>query len=198
MGELSKKVVKAFDARIIKKVKRIILFIFIALIILDIVFAFPNGFPTISLVVYNSSPKFIVLLWLFGLFVTNVFFQRTIHEKIKLERNFLILSIMGIGLLAIGLLIKQPGIDCENYKNEIKEVEIPYVTRVLCQDISNGLSEMKNCDCETLSCNDNLCDVAIKFKLDLTVYTKFLILILGILSGYFLWPNSKEEGQDAD
>ncbi len=196
MGELTKKVIKAFDVRIIKKVKRVILFIFIALIILDIVFVFPNGFPTISLVIYNSSPKFIVLLWLFGLFVTNVFFQRTIYEKIKLGRNFLILSLMGIVLLAIGLFVEQPSITCENYRNEIKDVEIPYVTRVLCQNISGGLSEMKNCDCKTLSCNDNLCDGAIKFKLDLTVYVKFLILILGILSGYFLWPNSKEEGQD--
>ncbi|WP_222937498.1 hypothetical protein, partial [Cytophaga sp. FL35] len=169
--------------------KRIILFTFIGLILLDIIFVFPNGYPTISLVVSNSSPKFIIFIWLFGLLITNIFFQRTVHQKVNLKLNFYILTAISTIILITGILIKQPEtINCNNFRTEIKKIEIPYVTRILCQDFSEGLSEMENCNCDTLSCNNNICDENINFKIELTVGIKFLILILGIILGYFMWP----------
>ena len=190
MRKLAKKVVQTFDHALIKKFKRIILYLFIGLVLLDIIFVTPNKFPTISLVVYNTSPKFIIFIWLFGLFVTNVFFQRNVHRTINLTRNFLILAAVSLSFLLIGLSIKEPNaiINCQNYKTEIKNVEIPYVTRVLCQNTSKGLSETENCNCETLSCTNGVCDTNIVFKTDLTVLMKFLILLLGIILGYVLWP----------
>ncbi len=191
MKRFTDKTVQFFNGEVVKRIKRIILFIFIILVVLDVIFVGVKGFPTISLVIHNSSPRFMVLIWLFGLFVTNLFFQRSANNKpAKTIGNFFVLAGITLFFLVAGLLIKQPGeaITCENYTIEIEKWETPYMTRILCHDCSKGASEMKNCDCQNLSCNENT-----HFKLDLTVGMKFLILAIGILFGYWLWPALPEQ-----
>lgn len=187
MKALTETIVKKLDAKNIKRFKMIILFVFIGLIVLDIVFVFPNGYPTISQVVYDSSPKFIILIFLFGLFVTNVFFQREVTTPINFKRNFIIIFLVCFSLGVIGFSIKQPAhISCNNFQTEIPKAETPYITRILCQDHTNGLTEYENCDCTQLQCNEN-----VHFKKDATVGVKFMVLLAGILLGYFLWPYQK-------
>lgn len=187
MKALTEKIVKQLDTKKIKRFKMIILFVFIGLIALDIVFVFPNGYPTISQVVYDSSPTFIILIFLYGLFVTNVFFQREVTTTINFKRNLSILIIISLALGTTGFAIEQPAhINCTNFKTEIAKAETPYLTRVLCQDYTKGLTEYENCECSQLQCNKN-----IHFKKDVTVGVKLLILLSGIVLGYFLWPYQK-------
>lgn len=187
MKALTETIVKTLDSKNLKRFKMIILFVFIGLIILDIIFVFPNGYPTISQVVYDSSPRFIILIFLFGLFVTNVFFQREVTQFLHFNRNFWVLLFVGFILGLAGFAIPQPShITCDNYTEEINKVETPYITRVLCQDISNGNTERENRDCNLLDCHEN-----IKFKIDFTVSIKLIILLLGIALGYYLWPSQK-------
>jgi len=187
MKALTETIVKKLDTKKLKRFKMIILFVFIGLIALDIVFVFPNGYPTISQVVYDSSPRFIILIFLFGLFITNVFFQREVTHPINFKGNFIMLLLVGISLVIAGFTLKQPAhISCSNFQTEIFKAETPYLTRVLCQDHTKGLTEYENCDCSQLQCNTN-----VHFKKDFTVGIKLIILLTGILLGYFLWPYQK-------
>ena len=187
MKPLADTIAKTLSPKKLKCFKMVILFVFIALIALDIAFVFPNGYPTISQVVYDSSPRFMILIFLFGLFVTNVFFQREVTPFFHFNRNFWILLFIGFFLGLSGFAIKQPGhINCTNFKTEITKAETPYLTRILCQDHSKGITEYENCDCSRLQCNDN-----VRFKKDITVGIKLLILLAGIALGYFLWPYQK-------
>lgn len=167
-----------------QKFKKIIFFVFVALVVLDIVFVYFSQFPTISRVIYNSSPKFIVLIWLFGLFISNVFLQRKVSSNINFVWNLLLLTALTIGFIILGnkIIIKEDT-DCSNYQTIIKKVEIKYVTRVLCQEFEKDSFHYKNRDCQTLNCNSE-----VGFKLDLTNEMKLLILVLGVIAGYLFWP----------
>lgn len=188
MKALTERIVKQLNEKNLKRFKMIILFVFIALIALDIVFVFPNGYPTISQVIYDSSPRFSILIFLFGLFVTNVFFQREVETPIHFKRNFIILLLVSALLIAQGFTLKQPAhINCANFQTEIPLAQTPGLTRILCQDHTNGLTQYKNCDCAQLQCNTQ-----VHFKKDLTVGMKLFILLSGIVLGYFLWPSQKK------
>lgn len=191
MSNFLDSLIAKLDSKAVQLVKKIVLGVFILLIVLDIIFVAVDGIPTISMVVHDSSPTFMVLIWLFGLFVTNVFFQRTANAKEHTTRNFIILAAITILLLVGGLLIKQPThINCENYSVEIEKAETPYLTRIKCHDYSFGLADYKNYDCLNHNCNDD-----VRFKLDLTVGVKFALLILGILLGYVFWPAYEEKNK---
>jgi len=185
MKNFAKSLTSTFESKLIKRVKFVIIFVFVTLIILDIVFVMPNKFPTISQVVFDSSPKYLVIIWLFGLAITNIFFQKFTSSDINMKFNFLVLLGITIILIGFGFAIDRPNnIICDNYQTEIGNTEIPYVTRILCQDYTNGRTERINKNCQSLECSDS-----IDFKLDLAVHFKFLILILGIFAGYALWPS---------
>lgn len=190
MSKLVKNIVQQFDSKAVRLVKRIVLAVFIILIVLDIVFVAIDGLPTISMVVHDSSPKWMVLIWFFGLFVTNVLFQRKVPTRKNTVMNFFVLAAVSVFLLVLGLMIPQPKqITCDNFNTEIEKVEIPYLTKVKCHDYTDGMASYKNYDCRTLQCNGNIC-----FKLDITVGVKFLLLVLGMVLGYWLWP-SVESGK---
>lgn len=185
MKNFAKSLSSTFESKLIKKVKFAIIFVFVTLIILDIIFVMPNKFPTISQVVFDSSPKYLVIIWLFGLAITNIFFQKFTSSDINLKFNFLVILGITVILIGFGFAIDRPNnITCDNYQTEIVNTEIPYVTRILCQDYTNGRTERINRNCQSLKCSDS-----IEFKLDLAVHFKFLILISGIFAGYALWPS---------
>jgi len=176
---------RIFQSLFLKRIKIFILYVFIALLVFDIIFVISDDFPTISQIVFNSSPRYFVIIWLFGLMTTNIFFQREAVKVFNPRKNFIILFSITIAFLLMGLTIKQPTtITCENYKTEIPKFEIPLVTRMLCQDLTKGLSEGRNQKCQSFTCNDK-----ISFKMDLTVQMKFLILLSGIILGYIMWPS---------
>lgn len=179
-----KLVVRIANTKNAKKFKKVIFFVFAALVVLDIVFVASPKFPSISRVIYNSSPKFIVLIWLFGLFISNVFLQRKVQSNTNFIWNFIVLLAVSCGILILGNTIKLNGeIDCANYQTEIPKAEIKYVTRVLCQEEVADSIDYINRDCQKMNCNG-----AVYFKLDVTNEIKLLLLILGILAGYLFWP----------
>jgi len=174
-----------FESMNMRRAKGLILFIFIALLGLDIIFVASDKFPTISQIVFDSSPRYFVIIWLFGLGITNIFFQRETSKAFNLFKNFIILFSITIVFLVLGLMIKQPDtINCSNYKTEIPKFEMPFVTRILCQSLTKGSSIMQIKKCQSFNCEGD-----INFKMDLTVQMKFLILLSGIILGYILWPS---------
>ncbi len=184
MKKIAEILCRIFESLTMRRAKRLVLFVFIALLVVDIAFVTSDDFPTISQMIFDSSPKYLVIIWLFGLTITNFFFQRETSEPFNIRINFLILFSITIVLWLIGLTIKQPTtIKCENYKTEIPKFETPFVTRVLCQDLTLGVSEVHLRNCQSFTCHDK-----IHFKLDLAVPVKFLLLFLGIILGYILWP----------
>lgn len=182
------RITKRLNSKEVKKFKRVIFFVFIALIILDIIFVYIPDSPSISRVIYYSSPKLILLIWLFGLFVSNVFLQRKVKGQLSEKRNFGILLIMTLVFLCTGFYTSRPnGITGDNYSTKIGEVETPYVTNVLCEEQKGDSLHYYNRDCVNLDYNNQ-----VRFRLDFTNQVKFFILLLGILFGYLFWP-SKEE-----
>jgi len=176
---------RIFESMTMERAKKFILFIFIALLVFDVIFVISNKFPTISQIAINSSPRYFVIIWLFGLAITNIFFQKQSTEAFPVFKNFIILFAITIVFFVLGLMIKQPTIiNCGNYKTEIPKFETPFVTRILCQHSTKGSSKVQNKKCQSLNCDDN-----IDFKLDLTVQIKFLLLFSGIILGYILWPS---------
>ncbi|WP_074406150.1 MULTISPECIES: hypothetical protein [Aquimarina] len=171
----------------IKKFKRVILFVFIALVVLDVIFVSIPEYPSISRVIYGSSPKFIVLIWFFGLFISNIFFQRNVIDNKYQSKYFVLLATCSILFLILGFYLKSiTNINCENYK----EKEIKYVTRVLCQKHYKCSAQYDNLNCELLDCNDDVGNI--KFKIDITNTMKLLILVFGIVAGYLFWPKKIE------
>ena len=175
---------RIFESMTMRIAKRLILAIFMTLLVLDIMFVTSDNYPTIRQMVFDSSPRYFVIIWLFGLAVTNIFFQREPTATFNIRKNFIILFSITLIFWLMGLMIKQPTtINCDNYKTEIPKFETPLFTRILCQDLTLGVSEVHLKKCQSFTCNDK-----VHFKLDLTVPIKFLLLLSGILLGYFLWP----------
>jgi len=184
MKKIAEILCRIFESLTIQIAKRLVLFAFIALLLVDILFVTSKNFPTISQMVFDSSPQYFVIIWLFGLTITNFFFQRETTEPFNIGKNFIILFFITIVFGLMGLMIKQPTtINCKNYKTEIPKFETPFITRILCQDLTLGVSEVELRKCQSFICNDK-----VHFKLDLTVPVKFLLLFSGIILGYILWP----------
>lgn len=189
MKNFIEKLVGHFDHPTIKKFKRIILFIFIGLIILDIIFVSIPKFPSISRVIYNSSPKFIVLIWLFGLLISNIFLQRKISKKVPIKRHFGILFFISLLFIILGYKINDTSknITCVNYLTQVQHVETNYIIKILCRKlIDNNSFHYENCDCTNFNCDENT-----NFKFDFTNEVKLLILIFGILMGHIFWPQDR-------
>ena len=172
------------EHRGVKRIKRFTIIIFAFLIIVDVAFVLPNPFPTFSRAVLDSSPKYMFIIWLWGIMTANIFFPRQVKNIVRLKYigAFLIILVTML-LFAIGDQISNTSarIDCSNFQ----EQSPPTFTEVICRDDDGA----------KIDCIATLgeCDFT---KYDITIYAKFGLLIFGFVFGYFLWPQMEQEPKD--
>ena len=101
----------------VKRTQQIVLFLFIGLIVFDIVLVFVPYAPTISQIVYDSSPQYIFIVYIFGTITNNVLFMRKTYKQINKIQNFIILLLFGFIFFLIGYKINKNSIslNCNNY-----------------------------------------------------------------------------------
>lgn len=160
----------------VKKVQRITLIIFLSLIVLDVIFVLPTPFPTFSRVVLDSSPKYMFIIWLWGIMTANIFFTRKVTFNLKTRLFGLICMI----LISVGLYIggnkistSTSDLNCENIQTQNPSV----FSEVVCYNSKNS----------KIDCNDieNNC---LSVKYDISTMSKLSLLIFGLAFGYFFWP----------
>lgn len=165
----------------IKRIKRITIIVFAILLLLDIIFVLPNPFPTFSTVVLKSSPKYMFIIWIWGIMTANLFFSRNIAFKFRVKIIGLILIIViTLALYFAGKSISDGSNDlnCENI--ELKSTTI--FTEIICYN-----SDGKKIDCINNRTN------CYSGRYDLTTGSKFTLLLAGFIFGYFLWPQMEKK-----
>lgn len=199
-----------------RRFKRILVGVAIFLAVSDVYFLFDQLFfdewalDTISKVVLYSSPKYLVFIWLFGFLSAHFFFPRP-RTDIHVSRAWSITGTVSISvfLVCIGFYASQgktcANLDYPNFQSVSVFTEIFMETT--CRDaITNRRVECDALDCEMvagklqlrpkegnmqkvglLALNDPHAP-AYKIKYDLTLEMKFLLILMGLLAGYFLWP----------
>ena len=160
----------------VRKIKRITIVIFALLIILDVIFVLPNPFPTFSRTVLDSSPKFMFIIWFWGIMTANIFFPRKVKNMVRLKiiGSVLIVFISAV-LLYTGnhVYTISSQLDCDNLQSRTP----PILTEIICRD-----EEGTKIDCVEMAIK---CDYT---KYDITTSAKLGLLIFGFVFGYFFWP----------
>lgn len=197
------------DGKSARTFKIVLISVMGLLLIADIYFLSSVKHPTISKVALYSSPRYLVLIWLFGFFTTHFFFPRVLPPKpdklIERKSSFLWSILMGVALLIIGFLVSKPT-DC----NELGFPEFrntSFFMEATCRDFANN----SRVSCDNLICKERGEDTPMEYftekkyqltnneggdfmvKYDLTPEMKFLLLILGFFWGYYIWPQKKSK-----
>ena len=165
----------------IKRIKKITIIIFAFLFILDVFLVLPNPFPTISSVVLASSPKYMFIIWVWGIITANLFFSRNVVFKFGIRLISLVCMIAIItALYFAGKSISEKS-ESLNFDNiEIKTTSA--FTEIICYN-----SEGNKIDCVNNRSNYH------SSKYDLTTESKFILLLTGFVFGYFLWPQAEKK-----
>jgi small-conductance mechanosensitive channel len=169
------------ERKSVKKVKRITIIIFATLIVLDVVFVLPTPFPTFSRVVLDSSPRYMFIIWLWGIMTANIFFTRNVAFKFTNRLIALVLMILiSLGLYLVGNNISNSSsdINCENIQSET----VSTFSELVCY----------NSDDAKIDCNETEGD-CFWVKHDISTMSKLSLLIFGFLYGYFFWPQIERE-----
>lgn len=165
----------------VKRIKRLTIIIFALLIILDVVFVLPNPFPTFSRTILDSSPKYIFIIWLWGIMTANIFFPRKV-KNIFMTKMVGLIFIIVISLILVGIgnnvseLSMQ--LDCTNFQFKVP----PAFTEVIC----------RNDEGTKIDCIQTVANCA-QTKYDITTSSKLGLLLFGFVFGYFLWPQTERE-----
>ena len=165
----------------VRKIKRVVIIIFAALILLDILFVLPNKFPTISKVVLFSSPKNLFFIWLWGVATANIFFPKKFKNVVKIKIIGLILLIgITLTLYFAGQMVSKQsaGINCNNSAMAPTSL----FTELICY---NELDQKVACTDPRTPCN--------YVRIDINTLTKAILILAGMLFGYFLWPQLEKE-----
>ncbi len=173
----------------VKRTQQIVLFLFIGLIVFDIVLVFVPYAPTISQIVYDSSPQYIFIVYIFGTITNNVLFMRKTYKQINKIQNFIILLLFGFIFFLIGYKINKNSIslNCNNYLEKYEKIKKNnFFIRMVCIDIidPNKPDGRKNRVCTNFNCGAN--DI---IKYDFNVFIKFMIFLFGLLISNYLWPS---------
>jgi hypothetical protein len=170
------------ESKRIKKIKRIVIIIFVALLILDVVFVIPTTpFPTISKVVLLSSPKNLFIIWLWGVATANIFFPRKIKNPLKIKIiGFVALIVITVPLYFAGRMISNQaqGLIC----NDGSQAPNAYFTEIICYS-----DDERKIDCS----NSNIACAGV--RVDINTLTKTILLVAGMLFGYFLFPQYEKK-----
>lgn len=165
----------------VKKVKRVTIIIFATLIVLDVIFVLPTPFPTFSRVVLDSSPRYMFIIWLWGIMTANIFFTRNVPFIFKNRLIALVLMILiSLGLYLVGNNISKSSsnINCANIQSET----VSTFSELVCY----------NSDDLKIDCNEAEGD-CFWVKHDISTMSKLSLLIFGFLYGYFFWPQIERE-----
>jgi hypothetical protein len=168
----------------VKKIKRVVIIIFAALLLLDVVFVLPNKFPTISKVVLFSSPKNLFFIWLWGVATANLFFPRKFKHVVKIRIIGLVLLIgITVPLYFVGQMVSRQaaGLEC----TDSATTPTSFFTEIICY---NDLDQKITCTSAGEGCY---------VRIDINTCTKAMLIIAGMLFGYFLWPQLEREPDSA-
>jgi hypothetical protein len=172
------------EHRSVKKVKRVVIIIFAALLLLDIVFVLPNKFPTISKVVLFSSPKNLFIIWLWGVATANIFFPRKFKNKVRIKIiGFVLLVAITVPLYFVGQMVSKQSaeLSCQDRA----ATPASFFTEIICY---NDLDQKVACMDAIAPCN--------YVRIDINTRTKAMLIVAGMLFGYFLWPQLEREGDE--
>ncbi len=176
-----------------KRAKRIMLFFFIVLLLFDIVLVFSadSGFPTISRVVLHATPKFVVIVWFFGLLTGNIFFPRTKPEvKIAPIFRLLILVSIGCSLLLLGYRVNSLNAEKSCSQNLPGSSWVWSFLRAEC--ISKDSGKLNFVDCFTL--DQCQCESTVNFSTD----ANLVLFLFGMFCGFVFWPQLPESSAHCD
>ena len=165
----------------VKKIKRVVIIIFAALLLLDIVFVLPNKFPTISKVVLFSSPKNLFIIWLWGVATANIFFPRKFKNAVKIKIiGFVLLIGITVPLYFVGQMVSKQSdsLNC----SDSATAPSSYFTEIICY---NDVDLRVDCAEALTPCS--------YVRVDINTLTKAMLIIAGMLFGYFLWPQLERE-----
>jgi hypothetical protein len=129
---IKKAVINAEESKVVSRFKLITLILFILILLFDIAFVFWDGYPTISHVIVYLRPAALGLAFLIGLFINNVFFQRSIPTD-RPRKNIAILVTTSLILLSTGIYFYAQNlsyINASNFQNEIPKLQTPYLLDV--------------------------------------------------------------------
>ena len=169
------------ERKSVKKVQRITIIIFATLIVLDVIFVLPTPFPTFSRVVLDSSPRYMFIIWLWGIMTANIFFTINVPFKARnrlIALVFMILICMGLYFIGNNISNSSSDINCENIQSET----VSAFSELVCYD-----SEDAKIDCYEIEGN------CFWVKHDISTMSKLSLLIFGFLFGYFFWPQIERE-----
>lgn len=164
----------------VKRIKRVVIIIFAVLLLLDVVFVLPNKFPTISKVVLFSSPKNLFFIWFWGVATANIFFPRKFKHVVKIRIiGFILLIGITVPLYFVGQMVSKQsaGLEC----SDSATAPSSYFTEIICY---NGLDQKITCANAGIDCY---------VRIDINTRTKAMLIIAGMLFGYFLWPQLERE-----
>ena len=169
----------------VKKIKRVVIIIFATLLLLDIVFVLPNKFPTISKVVLFSSPKNLFIIWLWGVATANIFFPRKFKNAVKIKIiGFVLLIGITVPLYFVGQMVSRQsdGLNC----SDSATAPSSYFTEIICY---NDVDHKVDCAEGRTPCS--------YVRIDINTRTKAMLIIAGMLFGYFLWPQFERSPDEA-
>lgn len=185
-----------WDSIIIKRVKKFLLVIFSGLLVADVIFVFSDKLPTISQVVLDSSPKYLIFIWLFGLATANIFFKRPIGSRLVSDtKAVFILTVTILSLVLWGFNINDDDLNCANFD----QYQTIAIYKIVCKECTADSEQYLNRDCQKImksDCNDP--NRTYDFKLDLTTEVKLILLFGGFIFGFLFWPQFKEPGEQTN
>lgn len=166
----------------VKKIKRVTIIIFATLLILDIVFVFPGiSFPTISRVMLFSSPKYLFIIWLWGIATSNIFFPRKIKNTVKVKFiGLLFLIAITVPLYFVGDMISKQSDELSFIDRSTASTSM--FTEIICYN-----EDVLKVDCS------NDATPCTSVRIDINTGTKTMLLVAGMLFGYFLWPQVEKK-----
>jgi len=182
------------DSKGIQRLKKILLYVVGFVVLADVLFVIVKAFPTISQVIQDSSPRFLVFIWLLGVTTTNLFFPLSKEERTLVPRKFAapIMVLLILIFVLLGLLSHQVKVKCEDKIKEtiscdnFKTCEPPMLFELIIKECDGNKPTHIKRNPHQLSIQD--CNMGnFVFKLDLRTEVKLLILIFGIICGYILW-----------
>lgn len=171
----------------VKRVKRFVIIIFAMLIILDVIFVLPyTKFPTISRVVLMSSPKYLFVIWLWGIATSNIFFPRRITHTFSMKiTGLIVLIVITVPLFYVGNMVldQSDQLLCSTINTD----SVTMFTDIICY---NDLGQKVDCAKDTFLCSS--------VRVDINTGTKAIILLAGMLFGYFFWPQFERKVDRVD
>ena len=159
------------------KVRRLLTYVFIGLVVADIIFVLLKPFPTISQVVLDSSPKYMILIWLFVVVTANLFFP--ISKRLLVYPQ----GVKVLSLSCMFFLLAYAGHRLSQYKqlDSIDSSLIESITIDRCTNIIDGAVYRVNCDVSSAS-------PYLQRRVDLKTSSKLGLLFIGFLSGLLFTP----------